>query len=115
MNTPEVSVELTAERWQIPRQVWIVLISWGMAVVMLSGLFAFWVKRNQDQALAAQREQDRQMCLTLDLFRGGPEPVAGPAGDRARFVIERIHDQQVALGCDDLRPPLANLQGSPVK
>jgi hypothetical protein len=93
-----------AVTWQIPRNVWVILVTWALAVVLLSGLFAFWQYRDQQAAKAAQREQDRQMCLTLDLFRGGPEPVPGPAGDRSRVVIARIHDQQTALGCDQLRP-----------
>lgn len=72
-----------AIREPMSRPVWLVLLSWGMAVLMISGLFAWWIYSNQLQ-------QDRDMCAMTTVFLGGPEPVAGPAGDRARAVRDAL-------------------------
>lgn len=72
-----------AIRQPISRPVWQILLSWGVAVLVLSGLFAYWVWVNQ-------RQQDRDMCAMTSVFLGGPEPVAGPAGDRGRAVREAL-------------------------
>src|SRR4051812_10893779 len=95
------------ERWEIPRRVWFILLSWGVAVLMLAGLFSFWMWHSQRQA-EAQREalrlqQDRAMCTMLDLFTSGPEPVAGPAGDHGRTVLAAMRAYQQALRCDEHR------------
>lgn len=70
-----------ALREPMTRPVWMVLLSWGLAVLVLSGLFAAWVWKNQIQ-------QDRDMCALLGVFMAGPEPepVPGPEGDRSRVV-----------------------------
>jgi hypothetical protein len=36
-------------RWEIPRKVWFVLLSWGLAVLVLAGLFSFWIQHNQQE------------------------------------------------------------------
>ena len=78
--------------WDIPRKVWGILASWGLAVLVLSGLFAAWIWTNQ-------REQDRDMCALISVFQGGPEPVAGPSGDRARAVRDAISRYSARRGC----------------
>lgn len=93
-----------AQQWDIPRRVWAVLLSWGLAVLVLAGLLSFWIWRNERQADAARDaarlQQDRAMCTMLDLFTSGPEPVAGPAGDRGRAVLAAMRAYQAALRCD---------------
>lgn len=69
----------TAEVWEIPRRVWFILASWGAAVLVLAGLFSAWTAANQ-------RQQDHDMCTMISVFLAGPEPVAGPAGERSRAV-----------------------------
>ena len=68
-----------AIREPISRPVWLILASWGLAVLVISTLFAVWVRANQLQ-------QDRDMCAMLGVFLAGPEPVPGPEGDRSRVV-----------------------------
>jgi hypothetical protein len=68
-----------AIRQPITRPVWLILFSWGLAVLLITGLLSAWVYTNQ-------RQQDADMCAMTSVFLGGPEPVAGPAGDRARAV-----------------------------
>ena len=70
-----------------------ILLTWGLAVLMLAGLFSYalW---NQ------QREQNRAMCEMLSLFTGGPEPVAGPAGDRGRVVLAGMRKYARTIDCD---------------
>lgn len=65
--------------WAIPPRIWGILLSWGVAVLMLAGLYGWWIRDNQLQ-------QDRDMCTMISVFLSGPEPVAGPAGDRSRTV-----------------------------
>lgn len=72
-----------ALRDPISRPVWQILLSWGLAVLVISGLTSFWIYRNQLQ-------QDRDMCAMTSVFLGGPEPVAGPAGDRGRVVRDAL-------------------------
>ena len=68
-----------AIREPISRPVWLILLSWGMAVLVISGLLSAWVYANQ-------RQQDEDMCAMTSVFLGGPEPIAGRAGDRSRVV-----------------------------
>lgn len=102
-------VRPTAERWEIPRRVWFILLSWGLAVLVLAGLLSAWIWTNQReadrQAAQAKYEQDRAMCAMIGVFLSGPEPVAGPAGDRGRVVQGAMRDYQNTLRCDHLRPP----------
>jgi hypothetical protein len=99
----------TAEVWEIPRRVWGVLASWGLAVLVLAGLLSFWIWTNQREAEQAQAraelEKDRAMCVMLDLFISGPPPPAGPAGDRGRAVVAAMTAYQVTLRCNQLGPP----------
>ncbi len=83
----------TAEVWSIPRRVWFVLMSWGLAVLVLAGLFSL-------QLWSSKREQDRAMCAMLDIFTAGPEPVAGPAGERGRAVLAAMQVYRETLNCD---------------
>lgn len=99
----------TAEVWEIPRRVWFILVSWGVAVLLLAGLLSFWIYTNQKHAehLAAQNKlrQDRAMCAMIDVFLAGPEPVPGAAGDRSRSVRAGMLNYQAVLGCDALGRP----------
>lgn len=84
------------ERWEIPPRVWAVLFSWGLAVLGLAGIFSYWTWTNEHNA---RREQDRAMCVMLELFTAGPEPVAGPAGDRGRAVLAAMRAYRATLRC----------------
>lgn len=78
----------TAEVWSIPRRIWFVLMSWGIAVVVLATLFSYAIDRSR-------RAQDEAMCEMTEIFLGDPEPVSGPAGERSRAVraaMSRYHD-----------------------
>jgi hypothetical protein len=81
-----------------------ILMSWGLAVLMLAGLgyFAIWYN---------QRQQDRAMCAMLQLFMTGPDPVPGPAGDRGRAVLKAMTDYQKTIGCDQIAPRLPTSPG----
>lgn len=61
------------------RDVKIILVGWGLAVLVLSGLVSLWVDHNRRQA-------ERDLCELVSVFRGGPAPVGGPAGDRGREI-----------------------------
>lgn len=97
----------TAEVWEIPRRVWFILASWGMAVLVLTGLFSFWIWTAQEHA-ATERDdlklqQDRAMCAMIDnIFLSGPEPIAGPAGDRSRSVRAGMTEYRKTLRCDKI-------------
>lgn len=92
--------------WEIPPRVWTILASWGLAVLMLAGLLSWWIQSNeQEQARAAaqvQLEQDRAMCSMTALFLTGPEPVAGPAGDRSRAVRAGMIRYRETLRCEQI-------------
>lgn len=97
----------TAEVWEIPRRVWFILMSWGLAVLMLVGLFSFWMWSSQQHAARdrdrIKLEQDRAMCAMIDnIFLAGPEPVAGPLGDRSRSVREGMKIYRATLKCDQI-------------
>jgi hypothetical protein len=85
------------------RPVWQILLSWGLAVLVISGLLSFWIWTNQQKAAQerdrAQRQQDQAMCVMLDLFTSGPPPVSGPEGDRGRAVIKAMTDYRKTLDC----------------
>lgn len=95
--------------WKIPRPVWYILLSWGMALLLLAGLFSYWAwssQRERDrQNAAAKYEQDKAMCSLTSIFLTGPEPVPGPAGERSRTVRIAMADYRTVLGCDHLVPP----------
>ena len=81
-----------AQREPITRPVWFILLSWGLAVILLTGVFSYWIWSNE-------REQDRAMCVMLDLFTSGPPPADGPAGDRGRAVLKAMTDYRETLDC----------------
>ena len=95
-----------SQDWEIPRKIWTILASWGMAVLMIAGLLSFWIWKNeQDQEreeAALQYEQDRAMCSIIRVFLGGPEPVPGPEGDRSRSVRKAMDEYRAALHCQEL-------------
>ena len=81
-----------AIREPISRPVWMILLSWGMAVLVISGLLSAWVYSNQ-------RQQDEDMCAMTSVFLGGPEPIAGPAGDRSRVVRAALEKYRMNRDC----------------
>ena len=95
-----------ALREPISRPVWQILLSWGLAVLVISSLLAAWVRSNQVQIEKSQvqirqnqQQQDRDMCAMTSVFLGGPEPVAGPAGDRSREVRKALERYRVSRHC----------------
>jgi di/tricarboxylate transporter len=94
--------------WEIPRAVWFILLSWGLALMIMTGLLSFWIssnEREQDrQNDRVQHEQDRAMCVMLDLFTSGPPPVAGEAGERGRAVLVAMNAYRATLNCEALPP-----------
>jgi len=92
-----------AEVWEIPRRVWFILLSFGLAVFVLSGLLSWRIwetGRQADRAAAeAKIRQDRAMCVMLDLLTSGPSPVAGPAGDRGRVILGAMTAYRATLDC----------------
>lgn len=80
----EVRAARKRDRW--------VLTSWGVAVLLLAGMFSL-------QLYRVQREKDRAMCTIIALITAGPQPVPGPAGDRGRVVLGAMRAYQATLGC----------------
>lgn len=80
--------------WAIPGRIWAILAAWGVGILVLAALFAYRID-------SVQREQDRAMCVMLDLFTAGPAPVAGPAGDRGRAVLAAMRVYRATLRCQD--------------
>jgi len=95
-----------ANQWEIPRRVWLILLSWGLAVLVLAGLLSFWIwsnEREQDRRSAQlQREQDTAMCVMIDVFLSGPEPMPGPEGERSRAVLAAMEAYRATLRCESL-------------
>jgi hypothetical protein len=75
----------------LPRTVYAILISWGLAVLLLAGLFAFWIDQTNDRArerdAEIQRQQNTAMCQIVSVIVSGPAPPAGPDGERGRAVV----------------------------
>jgi hypothetical protein len=100
-----------ALREPISRPVWQILLSWGLAVLLISGLLSAWIYANQRGAAAErdrlQREQDRAMCAIISVFLQGPEPVPGPNGERSRTVRAGMAHYQDVLRCSEFEgePP----------
>lgn len=106
-----------SERWEIPAKVWAILMSWGIGALVLAALLSFWIARNEQEAARerdkleaeqaakaaqVQIEQDRAMCSMIGIFLVGPEPVAGPAGERSRSVREGMSRYRATLRCDQI-------------
>jgi hypothetical protein len=87
------------------RPVWLVLLSWGLAVLMIAGLLSAWIYTVQSDAAEerdrAQREQDKAMCQIIGVFLQGPEPLPGPEGDRSRTVRAGMAHYQDVLRCSE--------------
>lgn len=90
----------TAEVWEIPRRVWFILASWGVAVLLLAGLGAYWIWSNERAADAeADRiriEQDKAMCEMLGLFISTDTP---PTNDRGRAIQKAMETYRETLRC----------------
>lgn len=95
-----------ALREPMSRPVWLVLLSWGVAVLAIAGLLSFWIWTNQrtsaERSAQLQLEQDRAMCAMISVFLSGPEPVDGPSGDRSRSVRAAMTHYQEVLRCDQI-------------
>lgn len=93
----------TAEVWEIPRRVWFILLSWGLALFVSFGLLSFWIwdtgRESDRKATEAKARQDQAMCVMLDLFTSGPPPAAGPAGDRGRVILGAMTAYRATLDC----------------
>ena len=104
--TRDESDRPTAEVWEIPRRVWFVLLSWGLSVLILTGLFSAWLWTAQRHAEAERDalkvQQDQAMCAMIGVFLEGPDPVAGSAGDRSRSVRAGMRNYQAVLHCDEI-------------
>lgn len=92
--------------WEIPRKVWFILLSWGLAGLIFAGLLSFWIWKNeQDQERSEaklQLEQDSAMCAIVRVFVDAPEPPPGPGGDRARHFRNLMIKYRNALHCQEL-------------
>lgn len=85
--------------WAIPGRVWTILLSWGLAVLTFSGIIGYAIWDNQQQIKRNQIQQDRDMCTMISVFLSGPEPVAGPAGERSRTVRAAMQTYYQSRGC----------------
>lgn len=92
----------TAEVWEIPRRVWLVLMSWGLAVLGIAALFSFWIwhgQREDDRARDALRaRQDQAMCVMLDLSQPSPERAAQLTPEQ-RDVLRAMAEYRATLTC----------------
>lgn len=95
-----------AEHWSIPRRVWYILLSWGLAVLVVTSLLSLWVWQNQRHAehdrARLKLQQDKAMCSIIDIFLSSPEPPAGPAGDRFREVRDKMAYYSRTLDCSTI-------------
>jgi hypothetical protein len=95
-----------AIRQPMTRPVWLVLLSWGVAVLMIAGLLSFWIWKNEQDQERDERElqlqQDRAVCGIIRAISDGPEPVPGPAGERSRAIRDALQDWENALHCAEL-------------
>lgn len=95
-----------AIRQPISRPVWQILLSWGLAVLVISGLLSFWIWTNQrtsaERSAQLQLEQDRAMCAMIGVFLSGPEPQPGPNGERSRTVRAAMAHYQDVLRCSEI-------------
>jgi hypothetical protein len=105
VTRPPISDETLARRfprpivWQIPRNVWYVLISWGLAVLLISGLLSWRQELNRREAERDNAQQRAAMCQLITTIIGGTEPPAGPAGDRGRQVRRDLLAYRSTLHC----------------
>lgn len=98
----EISPERpTAEVWSIPRRVWFVLMSWGVAILAIMGLFAFWAWRiDKDQDREQDDKRDQAMCEMMDTLLAAPDAVdQNEAAERSRISRAAIRHYQDVIGC----------------
>lgn len=92
----------TAEVWEIPRRVWLILASWGLALFMSFGLLSFWIwsnEREEDRARdELQARQDGAMCAMLDLSRPTDEQLA-KLTPQQRDVLKAMDTYRATLTC----------------
>lgn len=68
-----------------------------VSVVFVIGAGLWWT----DHRFAdLEREERTELCGALALQVGGPPPVEGPAGDRARHVLASLDAYRGVLGCE---------------
>jgi hypothetical protein len=107
VTRPPISDEELAERfprpqpvtWRIPRNVWAILLSWGLAVLLMSGLLSWRTELNRREAERDDAQQRAAMCQLIATIIGDTEPPAGPAGDRARQVRRDLLAYRSTLHC----------------
>lgn len=83
-------------RWAIPPGLWSVLAVLAIGVVAVFALGAWWTDR---RFAHLEREQNRELCGVLRIIVTGPEPPAGPDGERARQVRDGLVRWRADLGC----------------
>lgn len=96
-----------ALREPMSRPVWQILVSWGVAVLMIAVLLSFWIWKNEqnqerDEA-RLQLEQDRAVCAMIQVFQGPPPPPAGPDGDRGRAILDALTEWGNVLHCQEIQ------------
>lgn len=89
------------------RPVWLILLSWGMAVLMIAGLLSYWIWHNEQEQEAdeaqLQLEQDRAVCAMIEVFLGPPPPPEGPDGDRGRAIQASMVEWANVLHCSEIQ------------
>jgi hypothetical protein len=105
---PPIPDEVLAERfprqsgirWVIPLNVWLVLLSWGLAVLLISALLSWRTELNRQEAERDNAEQRAAMCQLIDRIIGDTPPPGGPAGQRARDIRADMLAYRATLHCD---------------
>lgn len=96
-----------AIRQPMTRPVWLVLLSWGAAVLMIAGLLSYWIWHNEQEQekdeAALQLEQDRAVCAMIEVFLAPPPPPAGPDGDRSRAIQASMRQWSAVLHCQEIQ------------
>jgi hypothetical protein len=105
VSRPPIPDETLAERfprpvvWRIPRNVWYVLISWGLAVLLISGLLSWRQELNRREAERDNAEQREAMCQLIDRIIGDTPPPEGPNGQRGRDIRADMLAYRATLHC----------------
>jgi len=96
-----------ALRQPMTRPVWLVLVSWGLAVLTIAGLLSYWIWHNEQEQesdeAALQLEQDRAVCAMIEVFLGPPPPPPGPEGDRSRAIQASMREWANVLHCQEIQ------------
>lgn len=84
---------IVSREWRIPTQVWVVLFSWGMALLVLAGVFAYWTWSNDI-------DQDREMCRLTKALISSEEPTGSSPGEvRSRDNRAAIREWRTSVRC----------------